>query len=230
MNGKFAKGKLAFHICLALAAGTLAAGCASNGNKKTQTVDIDNPATVAKSSMSNSTVAPEAKSNEVITARSEARQDEITQITENQAAGNQSPALESFEQSAAAEITYPAIDIQEQVKPEQLSFQFGFDKAELSETDKEVVIQHAHFLRDNPEVIVKIQGHTDHHGPKEYNEYLSKKRAEAVAMIMLGEGVQESQLEIVALADEAPLIDVEDTKMNRRVELKYGDFNLVQND
>ena len=90
-------------------------------------------------------------------------------------------------------------------------------------------MKHARFLVDNPEMVLKIQGHTDHHGPKVYNEYLSKKRSEAVAKILIDQGVQESQLKIIAMANEAPLTDAEDTRLNRRVELEYSEMNLVSN-
>jgi peptidoglycan-associated lipoprotein len=114
-------------------------------------------------------------------------------------------------------------------QPEQLQFQFGFDKAELSEEDREVVKQHAHYLIAHPGKVLHIQGHTDHHGARVYNEYLSKKRAESVVSILLEEGVAESQLEIQAMADSAPLADNSNTRLNRRVELQYSEMNLVTN-
>ena len=124
-----------------------------------------------------------------------------------------------------ATITYPDIDIDVTPQPEQLSFQFGFDKAELGDEDKAVIKQHAKYLLDNPEVMVKVVGHTDHYGPKAYNEYLSKKRA--VTAILLAEGVMESQIEIKAMADQKPLETAQHARDNRRVELKFEQMNLV---
>ena len=128
-----------------------------------------------------------------------------------------------------ATITYPDIDIAAATQPEQLSFQFGFDKAQLGDEDKAIIKQHARYLRENPELMVKVIGHTDHYGPKAYNEYLSKKRAEAVTAILLAEGVMESQIEIKAMADEQPLQAAHHARDNRRVELEFEQMNLVSN-
>ena len=139
---------------------------------------------------------------------------------------------ESAPVSAATEvatITYPDIDIEVSPQPEQLSFQFGFDKAELGKEDKAIIKQHAKYLLANPEVMVKVVGHTDHYGPKAYNEYLSKKRAEAVTAILLAEGVMESQIEIKAMADNQPLEMAQHARDNRRVELEFEQMNLVSN-
>jgi len=214
------KHKIALHICMALAAGSLAAGCASNGNKKTETAETSNPAPVVASIETNSKAEQTVISAETV----------IEKHKSIEAEKSQAVAEQNLENPTATVITYPDVELSDNTKPEQLSFQFGFDKAELSEEDKNIVMQHARFLVNNPEVILKIQGHTDHHGPKEYNEYLSKKRAESVAKILIEEGVQESQLEIVAMADDAPLAEAEDARMNRRVELQYSEINLVSND
>jgi peptidoglycan-associated lipoprotein len=210
MKPEFSKRKLALNICLALAAGALTVGCAGNGVKKTETAVASKPV----SSTVTETTKTEASENMA----------EIKPL-------EQTPVEHVVKTELAETVVskFPEVEIVENTRPEQLNFQFGFDKAELSENDKQVVIQHARFLIDNPEMILKIQGHTDHHGPKSYNEYLSKIRAEAVAAILIEQGVQESQLEIVAMANEAPLADNEDSSKNRRVELRYSEINLVSN-
>lgn len=112
-------------------------------------------------------------------------------------------------------------------EPGQKMFQFGFDKIELSDNDKEVLKQHAEFAFNNPELVVNINGHTDHHGPRVYNEYLSKLRAEKVAEVLIANGVSESQIVINALADSQPLSENTDQRKNRRVEIEYTEINLV---
>ena len=130
------------------------------------------------------------------------------------------------ETNEAAE-KYPQVDISENEQPKQMKFFFGFDKTSLDEADKKAIKQHARFMIDNPGLILQISGHTDKHGPREYNEYLSKQRASEVAKIMISAGVPESQLVIKAMADDQPLKDVKDTRKNRRVELEYQELNLV---
>ena len=199
MKFTLSKNRLALHACLALAAGALTAGCASNGAKKTETAIVEKPAI-----------------EKAVTVKSVADKPELAMPDQTV-------------QAASATGVFPDVQIVENTKPEQSSFQFGFDKADLSDRDRQIVIKHARYLVDNPEMILKIQGHTDHHGPRAYNEFLSKKRAEAVAKILIEQGVQESQLEIIAMANQTPLADNKDTRKNRRVELKYSEINLVSN-
>lgn len=124
---------------------------------------------------------------------------------------------------------FPGVDISENILPKQMSFFFQFDKAALDIADVAVVKQHAKFMLDNPGLILKISGHTDQYGPRAYNEYLSKKRADKVAEILIAEGVSESQLVISALASDEPLQAETDKRKNRRVELEYNEINLVSN-
>lgn len=124
----------------------------------------------------------------------------------------------------------PLIDIAQHKQPAQRMFHFGFDKVELGEQDKAILEQHAKFLLENPQLIVQIHGHTDHHGPREYNEYLSKRRAEAVAQVLLAQGVKQSQLVMNALADAQPLDGASSPGQNRRVEIEYTELNLVSSE
>lgn len=122
---------------------------------------------------------------------------------------------------------FPQIDISKNEQPKIMKFFFGFDKTSLDETDKNTIEQHARFMLDNPGLMMQISGHTDKHGPRTYNEYLSKQRASEVAKIMINAGVPESQLVIKALADDKPLADASESRKNRRVELEYQELNLV---
>ena len=211
MNLTFNKKSIAGNIALALAIGVVTVGCAGNSSKPMQTSKVEKMP-VAQ------TVATAEHENASKSELAENSSDRVTAaIVEDKLETN----------SAAPVIPYPDIDISENTKPEQLNFQFGFDKAELSEGDSSIIIQHAKFLNDNPETVLNINGHTDHHGPKVYNEYLSKKRADAVAKVLIEAGVSESQIQISALANSEPLLDIENTRMNRRVELKYTEMNMV---
>ncbi len=50
------------------------------------------------------------------------------------------------------------------------------------------------FLRDNPEVRVEIQSHTDSQGPESYNMLLSQRRADAVVEYLTDKGIAKSRL------------------------------------
>ena len=210
MNLNLTKHKLAMHVSLLLAAGMMTAGCAGNSAKKTDTEVAQRPIV---------SVTPKDE-------KTESAQINAISWNADQTIAESTAETEKTNQN---ENRLPEIEIGEASRPEQLSFQFGFDKAELSEEDQQIVVQHARFLAENPEMIIKIKGHTDHQGPRTYNEYLSKKRAEAVASVLIEQGVPESQLEIVAMGFDAPLADNEDAGKNRRVELEYSEINLVSN-
>ena len=191
-------------IAALLTCGALLVGCAGNSPKPMASMSQEIQADATSSTEQNQAPTDQAKLEPITT--------------------EPAPVSEATE---VATVTYPDIDIDVTPQPEQLSFQFGFDKAELGDEDKTIIKQHAKYLLENPEVIVKVVGHTDHHGPKAYNEYLSKKRAEAVATILLSEGVMESQIDIKAMADEKPLETAQQARDNRRVELEFEQMNLA---
>jgi len=214
MNVTFNKKSIARNIALALTAGIITVGCAGNSAKQTQTSQV------GEMSQKQTVVSSKSETN--------SKSDKIEVTQEKQLNVNAAVVEAKIESEPVAPIiAYPDIDISENTKPDQLNFQFGFDKAELSEDDTKIIKQHAKFLVDNPDTVLNINGHTDHHGPNVYNEYLSKKRADAVAKVLIEEGVQESQIQISALANSEPLLDVDNTRKNRRVELNYIEMNMV---
>jgi len=112
-------------------------------------------------------------------------------------------------------------------QPAQMTFYFGFNKTDLDEQDKAILKEHALFLKANPDLVLQIDGHTDHSGPHDYNEFLSKQRAESVARVLIADGIQRSQLVIKALADNKPLTDNSAPGKNRRVELQYNEMDML---
>lgn len=106
-------------------------------------------------------------------------------------------------------------------KPHRMKFHFAFDKHRLSEEDKTILVEHAAYLMAHPEVSVRINGHTDSHGADEYNEFLSRLRANTAAKILKAEGVDEKRIEVVGWGNHKPLTNHEDSAANRRLELEY---------
>ena len=69
---------------------------------------------------------------------------------------------------------------------------------------------------------VRVEGHTDAVGTRKSNEELSLRRADAVKRVLLGRGVQESQITALGIGEERPIADnrtAEGRHQNRRVEL-----------
>lgn len=70
---------------------------------------------------------------------------------------------------------------------------------------------------------VMVMGYTDSTGSVEYNQTLSKQRANAVAAYLQGQGVKSSRFEIMGLGASNPIASnstTEGRQQNRRVEIK----------
>ena len=111
--------------------------------------------------------------------------------------------------------------------PQEQLIGFGFDQAEVDEQYHELLRQHAQYLSANKDLTLKVSGHTDSYGPKEYNQYLSKKRAEEVAKLLVEYGAPDERVMVKGNADDEPLISATSQRELRRVELDYQDQRLV---
>ncbi len=83
---------------------------------------------------------------------------------------------------------------------------------------------HAHYLLDNPAVIVRLEGHADERGSREYNIGLGDRRAQAVRRVLLFQGVADNQVSTVSYGEERAVAmghDEQAWARNRRVELVY---------
>ena len=77
-------------------------------------------------------------------------------------------------------------------------------------------------LKRNPDLKIRIEGHTDNVGDKAYNERLSENRAKAVKEYLLNAGISEERLTSKGYGYAKPVASNETAKgraQNRRVEL-----------
>ncbi len=108
--------------------------------------------------------------------------------------------------------------------PTQRLFFFGFDSSAVSPEDLAVVQSHAAYLINNPVMIVRLEGHADERGSREYNLALGERRAQTLSDLLVAEGVNSGQIEIISYGEEKPLeMGHEEAfwAQNRRVELTY---------
>ncbi|MCL4152841.1 UNVERIFIED_CONTAM: hypothetical protein GTU68_011391 [Idotea baltica] len=87
-----------------------------------------------------------------------------------------------------------------------------------------IVREHGKYLSSSPERLVRLEGHADERGTREYNLALGEERAKSVREVLLLEGAQEVQIEIVSFGEERPAVDGADDsalELNRRVEVVY---------
>jgi peptidoglycan-associated lipoprotein len=85
------------------------------------------------------------------------------------------------------------------------------------------LLAHADKLK-GASVAVRLEGHADERGSREYNMALGEKRANAVRDFLVTQGVNGSSLETVSFGEEQPAVvgsDDASWAQNRRVEVKY---------
>lgn len=101
---------------------------------------------------------------------------------------------------------------------------FDYDQSTVRREYLDVVRAHAQYLANNPQVTVRVEGHADERGSREYNLGLGENRANAIRNLMLAEGVADNQIVVVSYGEERPASyehNEEAWSMNRRVELVY---------
>lgn len=101
---------------------------------------------------------------------------------------------------------------------------FDFDSAAVRSDSRSVVDAHARFLANNPGQKVRLEGHADERGSREYNIGLGERRGQAVRQALLLQGVAEVQLTTVSYGEERPAAAGSDEQayaLNRRVEIVY---------
>jgi len=106
--------------------------------------------------------------------------------------------------------------------PARFILYFKHDSAELTRESQALLQKVLETIRDRAPVDISVVGHTDTVGKKDYNYALSMKRANAVASILLGEGVDPSVLDITSHGKDNPLVPTGDQvpePRNRRVEI-----------
>jgi peptidoglycan-associated lipoprotein len=100
---------------------------------------------------------------------------------------------------------------------------FEFDKYDLTAESRAVLLAHSDKLK-GASVSVRLEGHADERGSREYNMALGEKRANAVRDFLVTQGVSGSSLEVVSFGEEQPSVvgsDETSWAQNRRVEVKY---------
>lgn len=101
---------------------------------------------------------------------------------------------------------------------------FDFDRYDVKSEYRDLIREHGRYLRTRPGLTVRLEGHTDERGSREYNIGLGDRRAQAVKRMLVLNGVSEDQIRTVSYGEERPAVaeSNEDAwAKNRRVELDY---------
>ena len=101
---------------------------------------------------------------------------------------------------------------------------FEFDSAKLTSESIEILEVHGNFIAGNGEVTVRLEGHADERGSREYNIGLGDRRAQSVRRVLLFQGASTDQVDTVSYGEEKPAMEGHNEEAwarNRRVELIY---------
>jgi peptidoglycan-associated lipoprotein len=101
---------------------------------------------------------------------------------------------------------------------------FDFDSSEIKGEGTDIVAAHAKYLAANPSARVRLEGHTDERGSREYNIGLGERRAQSVRRALLLQGAADAQISTVSYGEERPAVAGHDEAAwakNRRVEFVY---------
>ncbi|MEO0423232.1 MAG: peptidoglycan-associated lipoprotein Pal [Pseudomonadota bacterium] len=109
--------------------------------------------------------------------------------------------------------------------PRETVIYFDYDRSDVRAEYAELLARHARYIVDNGVVSVRLEGHTDERGSREYNIGLGERRAQAVRQALLSLRVPSTRLATVSFGEERPAVFGQDDASfaaNRRVEIVYG--------
>jgi peptidoglycan-associated lipoprotein len=101
---------------------------------------------------------------------------------------------------------------------------FDFDSSQIRDEYLDLIAAHGRFVAEHSELGIRLEGHTDERGTREYNVALGENRSKSVRSLMELQGVAADQLEVVSYGEELPIAFGHDEMAwgkNRRVEIVY---------
>jgi peptidoglycan-associated lipoprotein len=103
-------------------------------------------------------------------------------------------------------------------------FYFDFDQAIVKRTGHPELDKHAKVLKANPNFRVRLEGHADERGTREYNLALGERRANGIRSYLTAQGASRTQIEVISYGEEKPAVlgaGESSWAQNRRVAIKY---------
>ncbi|MGH7335168.1 MAG: OmpA family protein [Candidatus Rokuibacteriota bacterium] len=82
---------------------------------------------------------------------------------------------------------------------ESAEVRFGFGKAELTDGAQTALLGLAKEMKENPLLVVELEGYTDAAGSREYNVMLSQRRVDAVRRFLVQQGVEQTRIHAIGL-------------------------------
>jgi len=101
---------------------------------------------------------------------------------------------------------------------------FDYGSSSVRPQDLPILEAHAAYLSSHPNVNIRVEGHTDDRGSREYNLALGERRALAIRQILMLQGASINQFQVTSYGEERLAVEGYDESVwsqNRRVELTY---------
>jgi len=102
---------------------------------------------------------------------------------------------------------------------------FDFNASAIKSEYRDLITWHGRYLASNQDMKIRLEGHTDERGSREYNVALGDRRAQSVKRMLMFQGATKKQIEVISYGEEKP-VGLEHTEAawakNRRVQLVYG--------
>jgi len=83
---------------------------------------------------------------------------------------------------------------------------FDFDKSFVRPEYRPVLTEKGEFLKDNPNVQIRIEGNCDERGTNAYNLALGERRAESAKRFLISLGISPDRIETISYGEERPLV------------------------
>jgi peptidoglycan-associated lipoprotein len=100
---------------------------------------------------------------------------------------------------------------------------FAYDSSQISAEGLAILAAHAHYLASHPNKRVRLEGHADERGSREYNVALSLDRAIEAERVLNNKGAK-ANIRTIPYGEEMPAVlghDASAWDKNRRVEIIY---------
>ncbi len=104
---------------------------------------------------------------------------------------------------------------------------YNSNSADLREDSKKVLQSFADYLKENPKMIIEIQGHTDNVGGTAANQALSANRAFTVKATLESFGIHGDRIKAKGFGPSKPIAD--NTSENGRAKNRRTEFLIVEN-
>ena len=106
---------------------------------------------------------------------------------------------------------------------------FAYDQYNIQSKYQSIITANVTYLLAHPEAKVRIEGHTDEVGSREYNIALGEHRANSVKEALIQQGVASTQLSTVSYGKEYPVAACAQfqnapCELNRRAVLVYSNL------